>query len=92
MEAFGAYINEHSRMLPGGKQRILIDEHQPLMELENGRCHKPTEAEPCLLPHIIMTSDVEWDLSLYDNSIDDIEKFLDTTEERNEHENFNFYG
>jgi hypothetical protein len=39
-----------------------------------------------------MTSDVEWDPSLYENSIEDIEKFHDKKEDEYEHEDFNCYG
>ena len=47
MEAFGADINDRSRLLPGGKQRILMDGYQMPLEFKNGlaylRCRKPTE-------------------------------------------------
>jgi hypothetical protein len=95
MEAFGADINDRSCRLPGGKQCILVNGYQIPLDFKNGipylQCRKPTEAELGLLPHIIMTSDVEWDPCLYDNSIEDIEKFHDTTYDENEHENFNCY-
>jgi hypothetical protein len=39
-----------------------------------------------------MTSNVEWDPCLYEYIIEDIEKFHDTTENENEHENFNCFG
>jgi hypothetical protein len=96
MEAFGADINARSRMLPGGEQLILVDGYQLPLDFKNGppylRCRKPNAAELGLLPHIRMTSDVEWDPSLYDNSIEDIEKFHDTTENENEHKDFNCCG
>jgi hypothetical protein len=73
MEAFGPNINDRSRMPPWGKQRILVDGYQLPLDFKNGlpylRCRKPTEAELDLLPLIIMTSDVERDPTLYDNSI-----------------------
>jgi hypothetical protein len=63
----------------------LVDGYQLPLDFENGLpylgCRKPTEAELGLLQHIIMTSDVEWDLSLYDIRIEDIAKFHDTTED-----------
>jgi hypothetical protein len=63
MEAFGVDINDRSRMIPGGKHRILVNGYQIPLDFRNGlpylRCRKPTEAELGLLPHIIMTSDVE---------------------------------
>ena len=55
-------------------------------------CRKPTNNELKSLPHIIMTSDVDWDPSIYDNVIDDLEEFHDTLVHEHEHENFNQYG
>jgi uncharacterized membrane-anchored protein len=46
MEAFGADINDRSRLLPGGKQRIVIDDYQLPLDFKNGlpylSCRKPT--------------------------------------------------
>ena len=96
MEAYGADINDRSRLLPGGKQRILMDGYQIPLDINNGlpylRCRKPTEGELGSLPHIIMTSDVDWDPSLYDNDIDDLEQFHDTSVEDFEHEDFTSDG
>jgi hypothetical protein len=95
MEAFGADINDRSRMIPGAKQRILVDGYQLPLDFINClpylRCRKPTDAELGSLPRIIMTSDIERDPSLYDNVIEDIEKFHDTKEDEYEHEAFNCY-
>jgi hypothetical protein len=76
METHGAEINDRSRLLPGGKQRISIDGYQIPLDFKNGlpylQCRKPTETELGLLPHIIMTSDIEWDSRLYDNVVEDL--------------------
>jgi hypothetical protein len=65
MEAYGTDIHGRSCSLPGGKQSILVDGYQILLDFKNGlpylRCRKPTEAEIGSLPQIIMTSDVDWD-------------------------------
>jgi hypothetical protein len=46
-----------------------------------------------MLSHIITTSDVVWDPSLFDNSNDNIQEFYDPVEEILEHEyNFDQYG
>jgi hypothetical protein len=49
MEAHGANINDRSRLLPGGKQRILIDGYQMPLDFKNGlpylRCRIPTTGE-----------------------------------------------
>jgi hypothetical protein len=82
MEAYGADINNRSCSLPSGKQRILVDGYQLPLQFENGlpylQCHKPTEHELSTLPHIVMTSDVEWEPSQYDVIIEAIEQFHDT--------------
>jgi hypothetical protein len=66
MEAYGSDINDRFCSLPGGKQRILVYGYQLPLDFKNGLpylcCWKPTEAELSSLPHIIMTSDVDWDL------------------------------
>jgi hypothetical protein len=36
MEAHGADINDRSQLLPGGKQRILIDGYQSPLDFKNG--------------------------------------------------------
>jgi hypothetical protein len=97
MEAHGADINDRSRLLPGGKQRTSIDGYQIPLVFKNGlpylRCRKPTETELGLLPHIIMTSDNEWDPSLYANVAKDLQEFHDTSVNLIDHDNpFNQYG
>ncbi|MFA9289401.1 MAG: reverse transcriptase domain-containing protein, partial [Weeksellaceae bacterium] len=96
MEAFGADINDRSRLLPGGKQRIVVDGYQLPLDFKNGlpylACRKPSEAELSSLPHIIMTSDIDWDPSIYDNVIDDLEEFHDITVDDIAHEHFDQYG
>ena len=93
MEAYGADINDRSRLLPGGKQGILMDGYQMPLEFKNGlaylRCRKPTDEELCSLPHVIMmTSDIDWDPSLYDNIIENIEEFHDTSIDDHKDPNF----
>jgi hypothetical protein len=97
MEAQGAEINNPSRLLPGGKQRNSIDGYQIPLDFKNGlpylRCRKPTETELGLLPHIIMTSDIEWDPSLHDNVVEDLKEFHDALVDFIDHDNpFDQYG
>jgi hypothetical protein len=97
MEAFDANINDQSQSLPGGKQRILMDGYQLPLELKYGlpylRCRKPTDEELSVLPHIILTYDVVWDPSLFDNNNDIIQEFYEPVEEIPEHEyNFDQFG
>jgi hypothetical protein len=56
-------------------------------------CCKPNDEELSLLPHIIMTSDVIWDPSFFDNNNDNIQEFYDPVEEIPEHEySFDHFG
>ena len=91
MEAFGADINDRPRSLSGGKQRILMDGYQIPLQFKNGLaylpCRKPTADELGLLPHVVMTSDVDWDPSLYDNVIEDMDDFHDPTLDFIDHDN-----
>jgi hypothetical protein len=85
-----------SKLIPGGKQRILIDGYQLPLDFKNGlpylRCHKPTNGELESLPHIIMTSDMEWDPRQYDKDLDDVAAFYDPSEEDLEERQFDQYG
>ena len=96
MEAHGADINDRSRLLAGGKQRILIDGYQLPLDFKNGlpylRCRKPTENELASLPHIVMTSDVDWDPRQYDKDMDNLEEFHDPSEDVYQHDHFDQYG
>ena len=81
MEHFGADINDKSLRLPNGKQRILMDGYQIPLDFHNGlpylQCRPPTPDDLDTLPHVIMTSDVDWDPSSYDNVIEDMHHFYD---------------
>jgi hypothetical protein len=96
MEAHGADINDRSKLLPGGKQRILIDGYQRPLDFKNGLpyiwCRNPMPGELESLPHIITTSDVEWDPSQYDKDLDDLATFYDPSEEDHEEQQFDQYG
>ena len=95
MEHYGAVIDDKSLLLRG-KQRILMDGYQIPLDFHNGLpyllCRAPTENEVNTLPHVIMTSDVEWDPSIYDNVIDDMAQFYDAESEEVHHSPFDMQG
>jgi hypothetical protein len=65
-----------------GKQRILMNGHQIPLAIRNRLpylpCWSPTATEVASLPHLMVTSDVDWDPKTYDNVISDIHNFYDT--------------
>jgi hypothetical protein len=62
------------------------------VEICHLRCRKPTENELALLPHIVMTSDVDWDPRLHDKDIENLEDFHDPSKDDHEHDHFDQYG
>jgi hypothetical protein len=96
MEAYGADINDFYRLLPGGKQCILMDGYQGPLVFKNSlpylQCQTPTEDELASLPHIMMTSDVDWYPSVYDKDIDDLANVHAPSEDDHENHHFDQYG
>jgi hypothetical protein len=45
-----------------------------------------------LLPHIVMTSDVDWDPSRYGKDIENLADFHDPSEDDHENYDFDWYG
>ena len=83
METFGNSVNEKSMKVPGRKQSITtqygfciplnIKSGLPYMTL------RPyTDDEWDNLPHVILTSDLDWDPTILDNIIDDNDTWFDS--------------
>jgi hypothetical protein len=97
MEAYGADINDRPQSLADGKQRILFDGYNIQLVIKNGPaylcCSKLTADDIDLLPHIIMTADVEWDPNIFDNEFESLDDFYDPKLDDFDHVNpFNAYG
>ena len=100
LEAYKQDVNDRSLRTPGGKQRILtVDGYVIPLTVRNGLPYlniRPyTDLEFDTLPHVIMTSDHDWDPSILDCGPDDVTKALDAhdlLQERPIHENFNQSG
>ena len=45
------------------------------------RCRQPSEDELSTLPYIIVTSNIDWDPSIYDQNVEDVEEFYDSNED-----------
>lgn len=71
MEHYGAVINDKTVKLLEGKHRMLFDGYQIPLACQNGlpyRNYCPrTEAKGMKLPHIIMISDADCNLTTYEN-------------------------
>jgi hypothetical protein len=96
MEHYGAEVNDKSLRLPGGQQRILMDGYQIPLTFRNGlcylKCRPPTLDEVESLPHLIMTADLDWDPTSYDNVITDVGQFYDPNADEVHHSNFDVRG
>ena len=100
LEAYKQDVNDRSLRTPGGLQRILtVDGYEIPLVIRNGLPYlniRPyTDREFDTLPHVIMTSDNDWDPSVLDCDPMDATKGADVhdvTSERPIHENFNQFG
>jgi len=101
LEAYKQDVNDRSLRTPGGGlQRILtVDGYEIPLVIRNGLPYlniRPyTDREFDTLPHVIMTSDNDWDPSVLDCDPMDATKGADVhdvTSERPIHENFNQFG
>ena len=96
MEHYGADINDKPLRLQGGKQRIVMDNYQIPLVFQNGlpylMCRVPTPHEVASLPHLIMTSDIDWDPTTYDNVISDLQLFYDADADKVHRSNFDDHG
>jgi hypothetical protein len=75
LEWYGCDVDERSRKIKGGKQRILTpDGYEIPLSICHGLAYMdmrpPTEEERKELPYVIMTSDEDWDPSVLDNEQD----------------------
>lgn len=96
MEHYGADINDKPLLLQGGKQRIVMDNYQIPLAFQNGlpylKCRVPTPHEVASLPHLIMTSDIDWDPTTYDNVISDLQMFYDAAADEVHRSHFDDHG
>src|SRR6056300_834768 len=76
MEAFGVNVDDKSIKV-GGKQCIST---QSPLDIQNGlayiKMRPPTDRELASdIPHVVLTSDADWDPTALDHSIDDVEQW-----------------
>ena len=82
MEMFGQDVNDKSMKVPGGLQRIATQDGYCIpLNIKSGLPYmsmRPyTDDDWDNLPHLILTSDADWDPSVLDNTIDDDEIWFD---------------
>jgi hypothetical protein len=73
-----------------------MDGDQIPLDINNGlaylHCRLPTIHELETLLHIIMTADVDWNPSIIDNDVDNVESLFNTNEDIIHHGPFDQYG
>jgi hypothetical protein len=96
MEAHGADINDCSCPFSRRGTRYLMDGYQFPLDFKNDipylQCWMPTENELASLPHIVMTSDIDWDPSTYDKDIDNLDDVHAPMEDDHDNYHFDQYG
>ena len=81
LESYKQKVDDRS-MKVGGEQRITtLDGYVIPLNIVDGLCYmrmRPyTDAEYDILPQVILTSDVDWDPSVLDHSLDDTDEWFD---------------
>ena len=91
MEAFGLKVDNKSRLLPGlnSKQAIVTpDGYEIPLSIQGGLAYMDTDylmdKDLATLPAVLITSDTEWDPSIYDNYHDISHKDSLETESEND--------
>ena len=74
LEAYKITVDEKSRRVPGGLQRLSTpDGYLFPLDIMQGlaylKIRPPNDHEMDTLPHVIITSDMDWDPTLFDNKI-----------------------
>ena len=88
IEHHGNEVNDKSLKVKGGKQSIISLEGYAIpLQIRVGLAymdmHVPTDAKLSSLPHVVFTSDMEWDPSIADNELP-MEEWLDAQMEAEE--------
>jgi hypothetical protein len=90
MENHKVDMNENPRRVSVGNH-ILMDGYQIRLDIKNELaylcCRKPSEYDLETLPHIIVNADVDWNPSICDKNIDDLETFNDANDDDIHHGN-----
>lgn len=100
LEAYKQDVNDRSLRTPGGLQRILtVDGYELPLSFRSGlpylQIRPYTDHEFSTLPHVVMTSDQDWDPSVLDGCADDVLPTSSggaTDTVHSLHDNFNQYG
>ena len=86
IEHFGNEVNDKSNKLRGGKQRIVtVDGYVLPLQIRNGLpyldMHSPTDHELETLPHVVLTSDEDWNPSCLDSELEDMDEWFNAQED-----------
>eukprot|EP00934_Nitzschia_sp_Nitz4_P009388 Nitzschia sp. Nitz4//scaffold547_size3361//334//3245//NITZ4_009269-RA/size3361-snap-gene-0.1-mRNA-1//-1//CDS//3329554282//9378//frame0 len=82
LESFGSQVMDMSSRFNSQGQRLITSENYVLpLDIVHGLAYLPirpyTDHEWNTLPHVVMTSDVEWDPSIHDQTISDDQRWYD---------------
>ena len=90
LEMYKNNVNDKSLKVPGGLQRIQTqDGYVHPLDIKNGLPYvsmRPyTDAEWDTLPHVVWTSDTDWDPAVLDQTLSNLETWYDTVSDLEEH-------
>ena len=96
MEHHGNDVNDKSIKVQGGKQCITtVDGCAIPLQIQCGLAymgmHPPSDKEYDALPHVVLTSDMDWDPAVVDNELD-FDEWLDARMEEDDQPGPNSYG
>jgi hypothetical protein len=74
LEHYRNHVEDRSRTVGGNQRIVTLDDYIIPLHIRQGLPYmdmrRPTDAELASLPHVVLTSDVDWDPSVLDNEID----------------------
>jgi hypothetical protein len=96
MEWYKNDVNDHSIKVPGGLQHIkTLDGYVHPNNIHHGlpyvKMRPCTDAEWDTLPHVICTSDTDWDPTILDHTLNDDDDWYDAIEDLEEDPSTNLF-
>ncbi|EEC42961.1 predicted protein [Phaeodactylum tricornutum CCAP 1055/1] len=74
LEHYRNHVEDRSRTVGGNQRIVTLDDYIIPLHIRQGLAYmdmrRPTDKELATLPHVVLTSDVDWDPSVLDHEID----------------------